>query len=611
MQDCKKIEEKFIVFEEFQGLIRSFDSIKERHLLSCNWNANEYLLFNDIEFTKKRNQLFNLGLKINEAYINKNKKEIAFNLEKVYPNKWFQIFFRGNFKYDETYTKYIKVIWETLFLCFPIVTTTLHSFDKSKFHMIEGIFDTIMFDESGQALLHTAVAPLFRARKSVIVGDIFQLEPIRGNEERLVEKYEFDPQTESFIDIERNSVQHGADRGSDVYEVLNDQKVGIILDEHRRCEKAIVEFSNKYVYENRLKIVKGDEGKEFLEKNLCFIDVRGTKNKNNENLSEVTICENIVNFFIEQYGEQHRSKIGIITPFKNQVKLLSSHIPKVDIGTVHSFQGQEKEIIILSTAVDNTQRNNGIDFVGRKPNFLNVAFTRAKKQLIVVGNYEAYENSNNNLMYALKTIEEHGYIYSVYKTELTENIDKKYIGQFLDLFKVEKSSTQRYDELFKEYTVNGLMVAPKNHYDFLGNVIRKSNKSIHIISPWIAKAVVNDEMIGLIKQKTDKNNQFCICFGYNKTKYTLDQVEKIVEVDNFGDKPGHLEAINKLKDALKENLKYSPPIHTKALIIDEEFMLIGSHNWLSNSGGRKNAKDEISCVIIDKEMIEYVKRRYF
>jgi len=416
---------------------------------------------------------------------------------------------------------------------------------------------------------------------------------------------------EIYIDIERNSVQHGADRGSDIYEVLNNQKVGIILDEHRRCEKAIVEFSNKYVYENRLKIVKGDERKELFDRNLCFVDVRGTKNKNNENSSEVNICEGIVNLFIEQYGEKCRSKIGIITPFKNQVKLLKLSIPKVDIGTVHSFQGQEKDIIILSTAIDDIQKNNGIDFVGRKPNFLNVAFTRAKKQLIVVGNYEAYKNSNNYLMYAIETIERYGYIYSVYKTELTENIDNKYTGQFLELFKAKKSSPQRYKELFKDYTANGLLVEPKNHYDFLVNVIRKSNKSIHIVSPWIAKAVVNDEMIALIKQKINNNIQFWICFGYTKTKYTLDQVEEIVEVDKLGDGKENLHAINKLKDALKENLKYLPPIHTKALIIDEEFMIIGSHNWLSNSGNKKGAKDEISCVIIDKEMIEYVRRRYF
>lgn len=607
----KTTKEKLVILGQFQTLTERFDSIKRKYLLNCDWDTNEYLLFNDISFVKKRNQLFNLGIKINELYICKNKKEIIFNLEKIYPDNWFRNFFRKNFKYDKVYEMYIKSMWETLFLCFPVVTTTLHSFDKGKFHMIEGIFDTIMFDESGQALLHTAVAPLFRARKAVIVGDVFQLEPIRGVEERLVESYEFEAEIESLIDIERNSVQNGADRGSDVYEMLNNQRVGIILDEHRRCEKAIVEFSNKNVYENRLKIIKGDESKEFFERNLCFIDVRGTKNKYNENLSEVNLCKNIVNLYIKQYGEEYRNKIGIITPFKNQARLLSTHIPKVDIGTVHSFQGQEKEIIILSTAIDDTQKNNGVSFVGRKPNFLNVAFTRAKKQLIVVGNYEAYKNSNNYLMYAVETIEKYGYIYSIYKTELTENIDKVYVQQFLDLFKMEKSPSQRYEELFKEYTVNGLMVTSQNHHDFLLNAIQKSKKSIFIVCPWITNMVVNNEMLELVRHKINADNKLAICFGYKHTKYTLDQAEKIVEADNFGDKKGHLEAINRLKDIIKENLKYSPPIHTKALIIDEEFMLIGSHNWLSNSGSEKNTKDEISCIIDEKEMIDYVKRRYF
>jgi phosphatidylserine/phosphatidylglycerophosphate/cardiolipin synthase-like enzyme len=156
-----------------------------------------------------------------------------------------------------------------------------------------------------------------------------------------------------------------------------------------------------------------------------------------------------------------------------------------------------------------------------------------------------------------------------------------------------------------------MLVEPKNHYNFLINIIKKSNKSVHIVSPWITKAVVNDEFIQLIKQKVISDNKFLLCFGYNKTKYTLENIEKIVDVDNFGDKAGSMESIKKLKETLNENLKYSPPIHTKALIIDDEFMLIGSHNWLSNSGSRKNAKDEISCVLVDKEMIEYVKRRYF
>ncbi|OPX42466.1 viral (superfamily 1) RNA helicase [Ruminiclostridium hungatei] len=612
-EECSYIEEKLTHIEKVQGIIDTYDYLKEKYHFSCSWDAKEYLFFNDIVFVNIRNELFILGLRINEAYIKKNKKEIIFNLEKVYPDKWFQPFYRRENKYDDTYTKCIKVMWETMFLCFPIVTTTLHSFDKSKFHMISGLFDTIMFDEAGQALLHTAVAPLYRARKCIIVGDVFQLEPIRGSEERLVERYKFDQNTEGCIDIERNSVQHGADRGADTYEVLNEQRVGIILDEHRRCENAIVQFSNRHVYERRLKIVKEDEDKVFLGKNLCFIDVRGSKNKNNENSSEAIICERVINSIIALYGEEYRSKIGIVTPFKNQVKLIEKYVHKIEVGTVHSFQGQEKEIIILCSAIDDSKKNNGVGFVGRKPNFLNVAFTRAKKQLIVIGNYEVYKNSNNYLTKAIETIEHYGLIYSIYRTELIaeKDIDKKHIEQFLNLFDVKKSSSEIYSELFKEYMTSGLLVEPKKHYNFLVNIIQKSNKSIYVVSPWITKSVVNDEMINIIKQKVIDDNKFLICFGYHKTNYTLEQVDKIVEKDNFGDNAGSMYAINKLKEVLKEDLKYIPPIHTKALIIDDEFMLIGSHNWLSNSGSRNNAKDEISCVVVNKEMIEYVKRRYF
>lgn len=608
-QNLKEIDDNIIILKEFDDMIKQFDVFKRQYLLECNWNDAEYSLFNDIKFTKYRNELFNIGLKINELYIKKNSKEIIFNLEKVYPDRWFQNFYRSNYIYDENYTKCIKSMWETIFLCFPIVTTTLHSFEKNKFHMIEGIFDTIMFDEAGQALIHTAVAPLYRSRNAVVVGDIFQLEPIRGSEERLIERYNFDSLTERCIDIEQNSVQSGADQGADVYEMISTDKLGIVLEEHRRCEKAIVEFSNSYVYEKRLIIVKDDEPKDFLGKNLSFIDVRGVKNKNNENHSEANICVNIVNSLVKQFGEKYKSKIGIIAPFKNQTNLLKKRIANIDIGTVHSFQGQEKEIIILSTVIDDTQKNSGIMFVGKKPNFLNVAFTRAKKQLIIIGNYEAYKNSNNYLKNAIDTIEKYGYIYSIYNTELSENISKIYVNQYLEIINGKKSSSVRYEEFFKEYISNGLIVDPKKHYEFLINAIKKSIKSIYIISPWITKSVVNDEMVSLIKQKIINKNEFYICFGYNKSNYTLDQIDKIVEKDNFQDIEGSYNSIKNLKDILNDNIKYMPPIHTKALIIDDEYMLIGSHNWLSNSGG--NNRDEISCIVCDQEMIEYVKKRYF
>ena len=72
-----------------------------------------------------------------------------------------------------------------------------------------------------------------------------------------------------------------------------------------------------------------------------------------------------------------------------QARLLKEKIPDIDSDTVHTFQGQEKDVILMSVVVDNTKRNSGAYFVGNKPDFLNVAFTRAKKQLILAGNYGA------------------------------------------------------------------------------------------------------------------------------------------------------------------------------------------------------------------------------
>src|SRR5699024_9409536 len=117
--------------------------------------------------------------------------------------------------------------------------------------------------------------------------------------------------------------------------------VGIILEEHRRCEAAIVSFSNQYVYGNRLTIVKKDDDKKLFGNNLIGIDVRGVQTVRNINKQEAIICKKIVEKMVERYGEEARKDIGIITPFRNQKIYLEKLIKGVTAGTVHTFQGQE------------------------------------------------------------------------------------------------------------------------------------------------------------------------------------------------------------------------------------------------------------------------------
>lgn len=627
-KECKRQEEIFKICEEelkenmkkkealenWIQLKESFLEVSQNYSNDLQWDDSVYKFNVCSEITVRRNHLFILSLKIMELYIKKHAWQIKFNLEKVYPDNWFQPFYRRNFEYDENYVQYIKAMWETIFLCFPVVTTTLHALDRKRFHMIHEIFDTLFIDEAGQALIHTVVGPLVRFRRAVVVGDVHQLEPIRKvRESSILERIDLPLQIKEKIDIEQNSVQNAADLGSEIYDILNQKEVGIVLEEHRRCENSIVQFSNQYVYDKCLKIVKKDEKKAFLGHNFCMVDIRGVKNNKNENISEVNACERIVKELIQIHGNEYKNKIGIITPYKGQERLLRKRLPDIGLGTVHVFQGQEKEVIIMSMVVDNSKKNSGIYFVGNKPNCLNVAFTRAKKQLILVGNYEACNESGNYLSLSMKCLRENGRLYSMYEADTInkEQVEEKHWKQFWNIMSCYKNAILSYQDVLKKYVRNGMILGAKNHHEFLEEMLLCFSKSVKIISPWITANVVNQNFLKYIQEIKKQCKTIKICFGHHKADYTLDEIDKIVNKDwSWEQKEKHIRAIEKLRNIIEADLQYQPPLHSKILIIDDEFMIITSHNWLSNSGKGENPKDEVGCLIYDKSAIEFINKRY-
>lgn len=130
-------------------------------------------------------ELFQLALKLNEAYIIKNGKEIVENLRLFLPEEQpayiCQKFYDLTDIYNDKKQEGIRNLWNTLFLCFPVITTTLDSFCKRCFHLISEYIDLELIDEAGQILPHNLVSALYRAKKAVIVGDVNQIEPIYSN----------------------------------------------------------------------------------------------------------------------------------------------------------------------------------------------------------------------------------------------------------------------------------------------------------------------------------------------------------------------------------------------------------------------------------------------
>jgi superfamily I DNA and/or RNA helicase len=576
-----------------------------------------YELANAPVIVQLRKRLFEEALTVNEQYVIKHHAEIVHNLEKIgEEQRWFKSFYSENGKRLDQYQKGIRAIWESFFLCFPIATTTLHSFSEQLFQPLPGLIDKLFVDEAGQIMPHYLCAPLFRSQRAVVVGDPEQLEPVRPFTLNLIEESDVKKELHDHICLLQNSAQDYADRGSEFFEFMGKKKKGIILNEHRRCESNIMRFSNLYVYNEMLILTKKDNADKLFGANLVAFDIRGLKEAYaHRNFSEISACQKIVHLLVERYGTEILNDIGIITPFSSQARQIASVIPGVEVGTVHTFQGKEKRIILFSSVLDGIHpKNSGLSFViGSKPNMLNVAFSRAKEQFIFVGNIETGLASGNYLAEAIRTIQQHGVIYSLYNEEYEND---KYAARKSEAYAVyqDNQELEGVDSRFIDYMNNflhvNILLSPKQHYDLMIKAFEYCRSSLGIVSPWVSSNVMNDTFFSLLNAAKDRQVDIRVRFGYSSSKLTLNEIDKIVERDNFhyGNKEAIKIALKELYSKLGQNLVYMPPLHTKVLLIDNKILFIGSHNWLSNPG--KIAREEISYLITNKQTIAYVKHRF-
>lgn len=597
------------------------------------WNYSSMAEIYCKSYLNELNQeLFQLALKLNEAYIIKNRKEIAENLRLFLPEEQpsyiCQKFYDSTDIYNEKKQEGIRNLWNTLFLCFPVITTTLDSFCKRCFHLIPEYIDLELIDESGQILPHNLVSALYRAKKAVIVGDVNQIEPIYNN----VNKDFYQNQKEigkkfEDIKIEENSIQTLANKHTDI---LNNGE-NIILNDHYRCEKNIINFSNQNVYENKLNIhVKDNHDKPFFN-NMIALDIRGRRTKKNsqngsknENKIEVEACIQTIKYIKEQ--DKENPSIAIVTPFIEQKSLLESRLKReelseeIKVGTVHAFQGQEKDYIIFTPTLDAIEPKWAVKFIGNKCNMLNVAVTRAKKQFIYIGNLDVAEQTGNYIAKLIKYIKENGLIYSLYDIDnsaLNKNFSERILKILQPELELENDNIGLY---IQQKFENGIVLDAKQHYDLMMYTLKNTKKEIFIMSPWIMENVINQEFLNEIKRLKEMNCKVKIVFGYKrgnrKANMPDDIVKELVKTNSLGfaKEESVRKIVNELYNLLgKENFIYAPPTHAKAIIVDEKYMFMGSHNWLSNAGKmeEKNRAKEGTVITTSKDAIIYTKEKLF
>lgn len=253
---------------------------------------------------------------------------------------------------------------------FPVILTTCIS--AHQLGEPEQMFDMVVIDEASQCNTAVSLVPVLRGRNLMLVGDPQQLRPVilldPNINEKLKKKYGISEE----YDYCANSIY----KAFLACDSVSDET---LLRYHYRCHKDIIEFNNRKYYNSKLQICT--QGAE--RHPLVYIDVpQDAAVEKNTAPAEVDAAVR----YVLQHAEE---KIGVITPFVNQKNALEKALAEagledVTCGTVHAFQGDEKDIILFSTAITDQTGQGTYDWLKNNRELLNVATSRARRQLVVL-----------------------------------------------------------------------------------------------------------------------------------------------------------------------------------------------------------------------------------
>jgi predicted RecB family nuclease len=247
--------------------------------------------------------------------------------------------------------------------------------------------DMLFIDEAGQMALADVIAVSQAAKNVVLLGDPQQLErPLKGSHPDGAEK---------------SALEHLLDGRKTISEDM-----GFLLPKTWRLHPKICAFTSELFYEERLRCdvltqSRIVEGHAWLNgPGLWFVPVEHEANRNSS-AEEVEVVAWIVEgllkpgvkwFYSAGNSRQMQEKdVLIVAPYNAQVADLSARLPKMQIGTVDKFQGQEAAIVIYSLTTSSPEdAPRGMEFL-YSLNRLNVATSRAMSNVIVVGSPKLLE----------------------------------------------------------------------------------------------------------------------------------------------------------------------------------------------------------------------------
>lgn len=491
----------------------------------------------------------------------------------------------------------------------PCMVSTFHSLPRNfqfKNRLESGLvfneIDNLIVDEAGQTTPEVGAVGLALAKRAFAVGDVYQIAPIFNTTESLdlyngvesglisdsvTKEPIFELLSESGFLSHNGSLMKMAQACSSIKQP-GQKSPGVNLLEHRRGYDEIISFCNELCYESKLIPLRGPkpptiEGHLPLPP-LGFANIPGkssvTRQGSRVNELEAKILARWIgdhaSSLVRLTGKALSEAVAVVTPFKGQAELIQSLVnkeisarqpllsslykemgiqsqddegSKITIGTTHSLQGAERQIILFSPVYSKHDKAKEF-FFDEDPSLLNVAVSRAKDAFIVFGDASIFDLKPGKPSFLLG-----------------EHLRKSPNSEIL----LPREALLRDDMCNEKSKRPPQFISDlKGHRETLRRSFELAQRDLVIVSPWVTKAALQaDDILASIAGAVARGVGVRLFIGEDMNLENYTETEFISLLNDLRATGAHVTLVNKM--------------HQKVIYIDEEVMVAGSFNWLSSS----------------------------
>ncbi len=387
-----------------------------RNTDECHKQAQDKSPWNGEELNKLREKLFLEAMNLHKAFI-ENSSQMRIQLDA------FNKMMRGKLN-DVDMRKYSGILFQSFMLVVPVISTTFASVGNFLKNVDREEFGILLIDEAGQALPQSAPGAIWRSKKAVVVGDPLQIDPVVTIHDKTIKFLKQYFGQSDFIASKETSVQSLADEANRYIGLRSvggkQYNIGSPLLVHGRCQRKIFDIANSIAYNNKMIYAT----KKSEKTNCVWIDVKGNSENKHFVRAQIEKILPLIKMEFKDVWQRNENdsipSLFIISPFRSVkagiIKFLRGndflyHVlceqenPSckkavhswiyANIGTIHTFQGKEAQTVIVCLGVDSGNKGNGaVEWASSKPNILNVAVTRAKDNLYIVGDASKWASKN-------------------------------------------------------------------------------------------------------------------------------------------------------------------------------------------------------------------------